>query len=423
MNGHAYSALRAAILLIGVCAAAGKSGTARAGEWVAAWYSPPFPTTPAWTCGQVRMLAHQSVRQVIRLEVGGDRIRVRLTNELGLLPVRVGDARVARSSPNGVLEAGTGHVLTFGGRRDVVIPSGKALISDPIDMKVARFDELAISIYYPGVVAPAGHLDGLRISSSGDHTAGEAWALGSSAEAPALASRVDAEVASPHPVLVAFGDSITEGRWTSDIHDDYPEQLAGLLAADSAAAQWVVINSGIGGNRLLQDGDGPSALARFGRDALDIPGVKAIVLLEGINDIGVAYMPSSDTGPVRAAAIIGAYRDLIRRAHARGLKIYLATLTPYMGASYERPAGEKVREEVNAWIRKGHGFDGVIDFDAALRDPAHPLSLIGADQLGDDLHPNDSGYGIMAKTVLRQVFGSGVRQEPVCGGTEPSCVD
>jgi lysophospholipase L1-like esterase len=236
----------------------------------------------------------------------------------------------------------------------------------------------------------------LRISSSGDHTAGEAWPLGSSAEAPALASRVDAEVASPHPVLVAFGDSITEGRWTSDIHDDYPEQLAGLLAADSAAAQWVVINSGIGGNRLLQDGDGPSALARFGRDALDIPGVKAIVLLEGINDIGVAYVPSSDTGPVRAAAIIGAYRDLIRRAHARGLKIYLATLTPYMGASYERPAGEKVREEVNAWIRKGHGFDGVIDFDGALRDPAHPLSLIGADQLGDDLHPNDSGYGIMA---------------------------
>jgi len=407
MNDYPRAALRAAILLIGACVAAGTAGTARAGQWVAAWYSPPFPTTPAWACGQVRIFDHQSVRQVIRLEVGGDRIRVRLTNELGLLPVKVGDVRIARSSPNGVLEAGTGHIITFGGRPDALIPAGKALVSDPVDMKVTRFDELAISIYYPGVVAPAGHLGSLRISSSGDHTTAEAWPSGSYAEAPALASGVEAEVASAHPVLVAFGDSITEGRWTSNIHDDYPEQLAGLLAAHTADERWVVINSGIGGNRLLQDGDGPSALTRFGRDALDIPGVKAIVLLEGINDIGVAYSPSSDTGPVRASAIIGAYRDLIQRAHAHGLKIYVGTLTPYMGAIYERPAGEQVREEVNAWIRKGQGFDGVIDFDRALRDPSHPLSLIGADQLGDDLHPNDAGYAIMAKAVLAQLLGSG----------------
>ena len=407
MNDYLRSALRAAVLLLCVCVVAGMSGAARAGQWVAAWYSPPFPTTPAWSCGQVRIFDHQSVRQVIRLEVGGGRIRVRLTNELGLLPVKVGDVRIARSSPNGVLEAGTGHIVTFGGRPDALIPAGKALVSDPVDMKVTRFDELAISIYYPGVVAPAGHLGSLRISSSGDHTTEEAWPGGSYAEAPALASGVDAEVASTHPVLVAFGDSITEGRWTSNLHDDYPEQLAGLLATHTGDERWVVINSGIGGNRLLQDGDGPSALTRFGRDALDIPGVKAIVLLEGINDIGVAYSPSSDTGPVRASAIIGAYRDLIQRAHAHGLKIYVGTLTPYMGAIYERPAGEQVREEVNAWIRKGQGFDGAIDFDRALRDPSHPLSLIGADQLGDDLHPNDSGYGIMAKAVLRQFVKSG----------------
>ncbi len=405
----ARSGLRLAVALIGVCAAAGAGGAARAGEWVAAWYSPPFPTTPVWEPNQVRIFDHQTTRQVVRLEAAGDRIRVHLTNVLGLLPVRVGDVRVALSSPNGVLQAGTGHVVTFGGHRDATLAPGQALVSDPVDMKVRRFDELAISVYYLDAVAPAGHLSPLIISPSGDHAAEDVWPLASQAlDAPGLASGVDVEVASPHPVLVAFGDSITEGYCaTADTHRDYPEQLARLLSARSADQQWVVINAGISGNRLLHDGDGSAALARFDRDALDIPGVKAIVLLEGINDIGVAYLPGSDTGPIQAAPIIGAYRDLIGRAHARGLKIYLGTLTPYVGAGYERPAGEKVRQEVNAWIRKGSGFDGVIDFDQALREPAHPSSIIGADQCGDDLHPNDAGYRVMAETVLQRLFAGG----------------
>lgn len=400
--------LHITIALIGVWAAVGASGVAGASEWVAAWYSPPFPTTPVWEPNQVRVFDHQSVRQVVRLEAGGDHIRVRLTNELGLLPVRVGEVRVALSSPNGVLEAGTGHLVTFGGQPGAMIPIGKALVSDPVDFKVKQFDEIAISVYYPDAVAPAGHLDTLHISPVGDHTAEAVWPLAHSAQAPALASGIDVEAAAAHSVLVAFGDSITEGYCaTAGMHRDYPEQLARLLAARSGGNQWVVINSGISGNRLLHDGDGPAALARFKRDALDITGVKAIVLLEGINDIGVAYLPESDTGPLQASAIIGAYRELIHRAHAHGLKIYLGTLTPYMGASYERPAGEKVREEVNAWIRKAQGFDGMIDFDQALRDPAHPLNVMGKYQCGDDLHPNDAGYGVMAETVLERLFGNG----------------
>jgi lysophospholipase L1-like esterase len=409
MADRARSALCIVLALITACAAVGAGGAARAGEWVAAWYSPPFPTTPVWEPNQVRIFDHQTTRQVVRLEVAGDHVRVHLTNVLGLLPVRVGDVGIALSSPNGVLQSGTGHAVTFGGHRDVTLVPGQALLSDPVDMKVKRFDELAISVYYLDAVAPAGHLSTLIISPSGDHSGEDVWPLASHAlDAPGLASGVDVEVASPAPVLVAFGDSITEGYCaTMGTHRDYPEQLARLLAARPADEQWVVINSGISGNRLLHDGDGTAALARFDRDALDIPGVKAIVLLEGINDIGVAYLPGSDTGPMQAAPIIGAYQDLIRRAHARGLKIYLGTLTPYVGASYERPAGEKVREAVNAWIRKAQGFDGVIDFDEALRDPAHPLSIKGADQCGDDLHPNDAGYGVMAQTVLERLFANG----------------
>src|SRR6185437_11542305 len=213
--------------------------------------------------------------------------------------------------------------------------------------------------------APAGHLADLDISPPGDHAAESVWPQRSRAQSSGLASGVEVEAPASEKALVAFGDSITEGACaTEGAHRDYPEQLSVLLAAQRGADQsWVVLNSGLGGNRLLHDGAGQKALARFGRDALDIPGVSAILLLEGINDIGWAFDPRGDGGPLTAADIIGAYHDLIQRAHAKGLQIFLGTLTPYEGATYSRPQGEKVREEVNAWIRKGQGFDGVVDFD------------------------------------------------------------
>ena len=378
-----------------------------AGHWTEAWYSPPFPITAVWGCNQVRTFTHQSVRQVVQLQAGGNRVRVRLTNELGLSPVRFGEVTVAASSPNGVLQ-GAVHVLTFGGKRGGVIPIGKAWVSDPLGMKVHRFENVAISVYYPSGATPAGHLKHLWVSPPGNHVTETLWPQGARPQAPGLASGVEVSTVRPHPVLVAFGDSITEGFCsTPGTHRDYPEQLARLLAAHAAERRWVVINSGISGNRLLHDGAGPKALARFGRDALDIAGVHAIVLLEGINDIGWAYDPRGDTGPLPASAIIGAYRDLIRRAHAHGIKIFLGTLTPYLGATYEHPEGEKVREQVNAWIRRGHGFDGVIHFDGALRDPRHPHHFIGSDQCGDDLHPNDAGYHLMAETAYKELFAPG----------------
>ncbi|MFZ1868538.1 MAG: SGNH/GDSL hydrolase family protein [Steroidobacteraceae bacterium] len=397
-----------ALLAAALCAVTSVA-VAADGHWVAAWYSPPFPPTAVWACNQVRTFSHQTVRQVVQLESAGDRVRVRLTNELGLGPLQFGAVHVALSSPNGVTEPGTDRSVTFGGQPGATIPTGQALVSDPIDLKVRQFQDLAISIYYPSGAAPAGHLSNLEISPAGDHAVESVWPQAARAQAPGLASGVDVDSATASRVLVAFGDSITEGACATDgAHRDYPEQLATLLAAQRGSDRsWVVINSGISGNRLLHDGAGPRALTRFGPDALDITGVSSILLLEGINDIGWAFDPEGNGGPLSASDIIGAYQQLIRRAHARGLKIYLGTLAPYEGATYSRPEGEKVREQVNAWIRKGQGFDGVVDFDATLRDPASPLHYLGADQCGDDLHPNDAGYEAMAEAAFQRLFAPG----------------
>lgn len=404
LSGGLVILVGATVIGVGNIAAAAPSATVD--HWVAAWYSPPFPTTAVWSCNQVRTFSRQTVRQVVRLEAAGDRVRIRLTNEIGLEPLIFGEVHVALSSPNGVTDPGTDRTVTFGGEHGATIPRGKALVSDPVDLKVGRFQELAISVYYPGGAAPAGHLADLEISPSGDHAGESVWPQGGRAQSPGVVSGVEVDTASTDNVLVAFGDSITEGTCSTDgTHRDYPDQLSVLLAAQRGSDQsWVIINSGIAGNRLLHDGSGPKALDRFGRDALDIRGAKAIVLLEGINDIGWAFDPAGNGGPLAAGDIIKAYQDLIGRAHAQGLKIFLGTLTPYQGAKYAHPEGEKVREEVNAWIRKGQGFDGVIDFDAALRDPSSPLHYLGADQCGDDLHPNDAGYHAMAEAAFQRLF-------------------
>ena len=411
----------ALVSLISGVASAAPAGrpAATAGHWIAAWYSPPLAPTAVWSCNQVRTFSHQTVRQVVRLEAAGGRVRIRLTNEIGLEPLEFGDVHVALSSPNGVTERGTDRAVTFGGKSGGTIPRGEALVSDPVDLEVRRFQDLAISVFYPAQTAPGGHIANLEVSPSGDHAAESVWPQAGRSESPGVASGVEVEAAAPQRVLVAFGDSITEGTCaTQGTHRDYPEQLSVLLAAQRGADQsWVIINSGISGNRLLRDGSGPKALARFGRDALDITGVRAILLLEGINDIGHAFERAGDGGPLAAADIIGAYQELIRRAHAQGLRIFLGTLTPYEGAGYSRPEGEKVREQVNAWIREGQGFDGVVDFDAALRDPSNPLKFLGSDQCGDDLHPNDAGYHAMAEAAFQRLFARGAARAPLARAT------
>jgi lysophospholipase L1-like esterase len=188
---------------------------------------------------------------------------------------------------------------------------------------------------------------------------------------------------------------------------DWPAQLARRIAGAAATGGWVVVNAGISGNRLLHEGSGPSAVERFDRDVLGIPGVKAVILTEGINDIGWAFDPAGDTGPLTLADIIGAYREMIARAHAHGLRIFAGTLNPYEGAGYHHPEGEKLREAVNEWLRSSGAFDGVFDFDRAVRDPGHPGQYRGAYQSGDSLHPNDAGYQAMSEAVDLDRLGPG----------------
>jgi lysophospholipase L1-like esterase len=220
-----------------------------------------------------------------------------------------------------------------------------------------------------------------------------------------LASAVEVATRSGQ-VLVAFGDSITEGAGASDAaRTSWPAQAAASLAARRDARCWTIVNAGISGNRLLHDGRGPNALARFDRDVLAMPGVTHVVLLEGINDIGASK--DSPAQAVTADQVIAAYRQLIDRAHARGLKVLGGTLLPFVGAAYQDAAGEAKRVAVNQWIRTAGAFDGVIDFDAATRDPAHRERLVAGFEIGDHLHPNDAGYAAMARVAVPAIARQG----------------
>jgi lysophospholipase L1-like esterase len=411
VSASARVAFAALIMLpLVVCAASPNSkpeSSAGSGQWFEAWYSPPFPPTAFLSSNDVRAFARQTVRQVVRLEAGGNRVRVRLTNELGLSPVKVGSVHIALSSPNGVTEPETDHVLTFNGQREAVIPVGKALVSDPIEMTVSAFADVAVSVYYPERIAPSGHLAEVQLSRRGDYGDQPVWEGRTTGRAPGLVSGIEVSASGAHRVVVAFGDSITEGAGaTAGTYMDWPEQLARRIENTGAAKGWVVINSGISGNRLLHDGSGPKAPDRFDRDVLDIPGVSAVIVTEGINDIGWAFDPDGDSGPLTVADIVGTYKQLIARAHARGLKIFAGTLNPFEGAKYFHPEGETVRRAVNDWLRTSGAFDGVFDFDEAVRDPGHPSRYLGADQSGDSLHPNDAGYRAMAAVVDLEDFPS-----------------
>jgi lysophospholipase L1-like esterase len=294
----------------------------------------------------------------------------------------------------------TDRVVTFGGQGRAVIPPHAPLVSDPVDLPTMALQQVRIVAFYPEATGPCGcHARGealAEISAPGDFTA-QPFTPAATTQNRVFLSGVDVEAAARQPVIVAFGDSITDGyQSTVGANRRWPDVLAERLK-DRAA----VVNDGISGNRVLSDGAiptfGESALTRFDRDVLALPGATHLVVLEGINDLGGRPNPTAEQ-------LIAGYRQLIARAHAHGLKVILATLIPYGGANYFRPEGEAERRKVNAWIRKGRGFDGVIDFDAAIRDPARPERMQAALQSGDWLHPNDAGYRKMADSIDLNLF-------------------
>ena len=388
--------LALALTLAGSWAPARSAATS---NWVTAWTAAPDSAGPA--------LQAQTIRQMVRASVGGGSVRIRLSNLHGTAAVTVGAARVALRAAGSAIVPGSDRTLTFDGRPAVTIASGDNVLSDALDMEVAPLRELAVSLYLPaGAGASTIHGAGMQtayIARGADATA--ALSLAGAETDDSRYFLTDVEVASgggAHAIVVV-GDSIADGIGSKeDANERWPDLLAERLTKSSIA----VVNAGIAGNRLLNGPSkpfvGPSALARFRRDALDKPGVRWIVMHEGINDISAGDMLASPAEQVSARQIIDGMQTLIRLAHERGVRICGGTLLPYGGAGkpfVHSEAAEAKRREVNAWIRGSGEFDAVLDFDKALRDPERPSRLLPAFDSGDHLHPNDRGYRAMAEAA------------------------
>lgn len=391
-------------------------------HWVAAWttavHAPlAFPGTPP-----TPTLQNQTARMVVRPTIGGSRIRIVLSNAYGASALTIGAAHVALVKQGGVILAESDHPLTFSGKASVTIPPGAPILSDPVDLRVAPFQEVAVSIYLPGAAAASTVHERAQhetyISSPGDFTAKDQFPNAAIEKSWYWLAELDVWASDRTAAIVAFGDSITDGAG-ADLgeYGDWPDLLARRLADAHHSPQLAVDNEGLGGNRLLNDGAGVNALARFDRDVLSLPGVTDLIVLEGINDIGWPHWnpaqehsghPFTDSPyaaqTVTAQQLIQGLEQIIERAHQHGIRVFGATLTPFDGAGFYTTEGESVRQQVNHWIRASGAFDGVIDFEAAVRNPSHPSRFREDFQWGDYLHPDSAGYKAMAAAIDLLLF-------------------
>ncbi|OUL98304.1 SGNH/GDSL hydrolase family protein [Variovorax sp. JS1663] len=416
----AGAAALAAVLSLGAHgAAAGPLAT----HWAPSWTAAP---QPLWQGDFVLptnvpfQFNRQTLRQVARVSIGGPRLRVEISNEFGTTPLRIGAASVARHREGSAVEAGSERPLRFGGRGEVVLAPGTRAVSDPVDLPVPALGRVAVSLYLPQPTAPSTfHWDAHQTAyvAEGDQTA----AARLPANATTLGTRVFLSalmVESPTPpkTVVALGDSLTDGNGsTPDADRRWPDALAERLSGRGVA----VLNAGISGGRLLKPGMGLSALARVQRDVLGQPGVRAMVVMLGTNDIGWPGGPfAPQEPPMTAEAMIDGLRQLIAQAHAHNVRIVGGTIAPNENAlqgtpieGHHSPSKDRVRQTVNRWIREGGEFDAVVDFDALLRDPARPSRLLPAYDSGDHLHPGDTGAKAMAQAIdLDALLGERVSQ-------------
>jgi lysophospholipase L1-like esterase len=382
-------------------------------HWVATWGASPSSEWPPIT------FDNQSVRQIALVTIGGrgQRLRIGLSNELGAEDVIVGAAHIGLATSGGSILPNSDRTLTFSGEESVAIPAGAPVVSDPVDfdlgISLPNLSLLAVSLYFPNnTIVEALHPNGWQTSYITDRNTTGATNLGNvRATSQSRIFLLRIEVLAAPEAIVALGDSITDGDGsTPDANSRWPDYLAQSLAKLTCSVclpTTFVVNAGISGNRLLRYGAGPSALARFDRDVLSTPGGRYVILLEGINDIGF----DDDAGVVVTADdLIAGYRQLIGRAHSKGLYIYGGTLTPFHGSVYDpfaapRPDREFLRQAVNGWIRTSGEFDAVIDFDATVRDPAAPVQLLAIYDSGDHIHPSDAGYQAMANAISFGLFG------------------
>src|SRR5579871_953810 len=375
-------------------------------HWVGTWATSPvaMPNTEG-----IFGAADTTFREIVHVSLGGSRARIILSNEFGLDPLTISAAHIALRTTGSEIDLASANALTFGGRPSVTIPPGALVVSDPVNLKLPAFADVAVSLF-----VPAQPMHQITHHSFADQTS--YMAQGNVVGVKALESPkeiynwpflkgVDIIAGDKSAAIVAFGDSITDGAHSSrDANSRWPDLLAHRLQANKKTADLGVLNQGIGGNRILHDNTGPNALSRFDRDVLAQAGVKYLIILESINDIGHAQDPVKPYDVVTAEDLIVGLGQLATRAHTHGIKVYGATLTPYVGAKYSSPAGEAMRQTVNKWIRTTNQLDGFIDFDKATQDPANPTVFAPAADSGDHLHPADTGYKIMADSIDLSLF-------------------
>jgi len=388
------------------------------GRWVGTWEASPAPQLSDESQMRAAKLkfGNQTLREVVHTSIGGDTVRVRLSNAYGKDTVQIGAVHIALHSRGADIVAGSDRTLTFGGQSSISIPPNAPVLSDAVKLDAPALGDLVISIFLPKATAGAGiHYSAQQTTyiAQGDVTGASSIREPTTITSWVFLTGVDVLAPESASAVVALGDSITDGaRSTVEANDRWPNLFANRLLKRGLREELGVLDAGIGGNRILHDAAtdvqfGVNALARFNGDVIAQSGVKSVIVLEGINDLGHPGSSAPKSEEVSASDIIQALKQLIACSHEHGLKIFGGTLTPFEGTVYPgyfTPEKEVKRKAINDWIRGSHAFDGVIDFDKAVRDPDHPDRLLPAYDCGDHLHPSDAGYKAMAEAIPLPLF-------------------
>ncbi len=410
-----FFALLSLFVLLNCAAARSQSQPATtASIWVASWGASQQIPEPQ-NALSADDLTDATVRQVLHLSIGGPAVRVHLSNAFGTEALHIATVHIARpvSPASPAIDPASDRPLTFAGSTEAVIPPGAELISDPVDLAVPPLADLAVTFHLQSPpVRETGH-PGSRATSyyvHGDQVSAATLVEPKHVDHWYQVSEVDVQAPPGSATVVVLGDSITDGHGaTTNGNDRWTDVLAGRLQSSPATRNIGVSNQGIGGNHLLTDGLGPNALARFDRDVLAPTGVRWVIVFEGVNDLGGLARDGEVSATQHAALVervLAAYQQIMVRAHAHGLHVFGATITPYVGSSYYHPGplNEADRQAVNRWIRASGNFDAVIDFDGVVRDPQHPDRLLPAYDCGDHLHPSPAGYKAMGDEISLSLF-------------------